>query len=166
DEIFREDESGGAAGGAAGQAGAQSVKLAELQKQIINATWKIQRANEGQKPSDPYKKDLGVVQESQEKAVEQAEAMKLKATDPRVHALLESVNEFMEKAIEHLKASADKSDSLVPALSSEQSAYQALLKLVSREHLVMRGRQQQGGGGGGGQANRQQLDQLELKQEE
>jgi hypothetical protein len=165
DEIFREDESGGG-GGAAGRAGAQSLKLAELQKQIINATWKVQRAHEGQKPLDPYKKDLGVVQESQEKALEQAEAMKLKANDPRVYALLEAVNEFMEKAIEHLKASADKTDSLVPALASEQSAYQALLKLVSREHLVTRGRQQQGGGGGGGQANRQQLDQLDLKQEE
>ena len=168
EEIFREDESGGAAGGAAGQqGGSQSTKLAELQKQIINATWKLQRANEGQKPSDPYKKDVGVVQESQEKALEQAEAMKLKATDPRVHALLESVNEFMEKAIDHLKTSAEKTDELVPALGSEQSAYSALLKLASREHLVMRGQQQQGGGGGGGgQADRQQLDQLELKQEE
>ena len=168
EEIFREEESGGGGGGGmSGQQGAESLKLAELQKQIINATWKLQRRQEGQKPSDPYKKDLGVVEESQQKALEQAEALKLKANDPRIHHVLESVNEFMEKALEHLKASADKTDALVPALGSEQSAYQALLKLASREHLITRSqRQQQGGGGGGGQASRQQLEQLELKQED
>jgi hypothetical protein len=167
EEIYREDESGGGGGGGGGgQAAAESFKLAEVQKQIINATWKLQRRQEGQKPSDPYKKDLTVVQESQQKALDQAEALKLKASDPRVHTLLQAVNDFMEKALDHLKDSGDKTESLVPALGSEQSAYQALLKLASREHLVTRGRQQQGGGGGGGQANRQQLDQLELKQEE
>ncbi|HZO85028.1 MAG TPA: hypothetical protein VFC26_07435, partial [Verrucomicrobiae bacterium] len=168
EEIYREDESGGGGGGGGGgQGAAESMKLAELQKQIINATWKIQRKQEGQKPSDPYKKDLAVVQESQQKALDQAEALKLKASDLRVHNLLQAVNEFMEKALEHLKDSTDKTESLISALGSEQSAYQALLKLASREHLVMRGRQQRSGGGeAGGQANRQQLDQLELKQEE
>ena len=168
DEIFREDESGGGgAGGMNGQQQAESLKLAELQKQIINATWNLQRKRQGQQPSGAYKKDVGVVQESQEKALAQAEALKLKASDPRIHSTLKSVNEFMEKAVGQLKTSADKTEDLVPALASEQSAYQALLKLAAREHLVMRGRQQQGGGGGGGQqANRQQLDQLELKQEE
>lgn len=166
DEIFREDESGGGGGAMSGQQQAESLKLAELQKQIINATWNLQRKQQGQKPSDPYKKDVSVVQESQEKALAQAESLKLKASDPRIHNVLESINEFMEKAVDQLKAAADKTEELVPALGSEQSAYQALLKLASREHLVMRGRQQQGGGGGGGQANRQQLDQLDLKQED
>ncbi len=168
EEIFREDESGGGAGagGMQGQQGAESLKLAELQKQIMNATWNLQRKQQGQSPTDPYKKDVAVVEESQQKALAQAEALKLKASDPRVHNLLQSVNEFMEKAVDRLKASADQTEELVPALGNEQSAYQALLKLASREHMVARGRQQQGGGGGGGQANRQQLDQLELKQEE
>src|SRR5436190_15480722 len=168
DEIFREDESGGGgASGMSGQQQAESLKLAELQKQIINATWNIQRKQQGQKPSDSYKKDVAVVQESQEKALAQAEALKLKASDPRIHNVLESVNDFMERAVDQLKTSTDKTEELGPALASEQSAYQGLLKLAAREHLVMRGRQQQQGGGGGDQqANRQQLDQLDLKPEE
>ena len=41
DEIFREGES--MEGGGGRQGGGQAQKLAELQKQIINATWKLQR---------------------------------------------------------------------------------------------------------------------------
>jgi len=41
DEIFREGES--MEGGGGQQGGGQAQKLAELQKQIINATWKLQR---------------------------------------------------------------------------------------------------------------------------
>lgn len=167
EEIFREDESG-AGGGAGGQQGAgESLKLAELQKQIINATWKLQRRFGDEKPSEPFNKDRAEVEESQQKALAQAEMLKLKANDPRAQTQLQAVQEFMEKAVEHLKSAADRVDALVPALGSEQSAYQALLKLASREHLVMRGQRSQGGGGeAGGQANRQQLDQLELRQEE
>ena len=45
DEIFREDQMDGAGGQPGGQqGGGQTQKLAELQKQIINATWKLQRA--------------------------------------------------------------------------------------------------------------------------
>ena len=44
DEIFREDQSGGGGGGGQQQGGqSESQKLAELQKQIISATWKLQR---------------------------------------------------------------------------------------------------------------------------
>ncbi|PYM11510.1 MAG: hypothetical protein DME18_13805, partial [Verrucomicrobia bacterium] len=43
DEIFREGESMEGGGGGGQQGGGQAQKLAELQKQIINATWKLQR---------------------------------------------------------------------------------------------------------------------------
>ena len=51
EEVFRPDQSGGGgqnsqqSGGQGG--GNQSVKLAELQKQIVSATWKLQRENAG-----------------------------------------------------------------------------------------------------------------------
>jgi hypothetical protein len=58
EEVFRPDQSGG--GGQNGQqsggsqgGGNQSVKLAELQKQIVSATWKLQRENAG--PAVPKK---------------------------------------------------------------------------------------------------------------
>jgi len=43
EEIFRRDQSGGGEGGEPGQQGNQTTKLAELQKQIVIATWKLQR---------------------------------------------------------------------------------------------------------------------------
>jgi hypothetical protein len=45
EEIFRPDQSGAAEGGnqGQGQGGSQATKLAELQKQIVIATWKLQR---------------------------------------------------------------------------------------------------------------------------
>jgi len=49
DEIFRADESGGAENQSQGQGqgGNQSTRLAELQKQIVIATWKLQQEKEG-----------------------------------------------------------------------------------------------------------------------
>lgn len=181
EEIFREGPS--AEGQAGQQAGNESTKLAELQKQIISATWKLQRqsgssrppshgvnpkAQSTQTPAPPasvqYKKDATVVQNSQEHALEQAQALKSRSSDPRAQVLLESVVEEMDKALGHL-AEATKSPAPLPAaLAAEQSAYQALLKLSAREYQVSQSRSQ--GGGGGGQRNQQQLDQLELKQSE
>lgn len=43
DEIFREGQEGGGGGGGQQGAGNQTQKLAELQKQIINATWTLHR---------------------------------------------------------------------------------------------------------------------------
>lgn len=166
EEIYRENESGG--GGQQGQSGAgnESLKLAELQKQIINATWKLLRQEQDKTLSPQYKKDLPVVLQSQQKAREQAESMKMRANDPRTQVLLQTVEEDMDKAITELKSAADTIQPLTPAVAAEQAAYQSLLKLSAREYMVSRQRRQQGSQGGGGQANRQQLDQLELKQEE
>src|SRR5581483_10158506 len=43
EEIFREGDSQGGGGGGGGEADRQAGRLAELQKQIINATWRLQR---------------------------------------------------------------------------------------------------------------------------
>jgi hypothetical protein len=49
EEIFREDQSGGSENQSQGgnQGGNQNTKLAELQKQIVIATWKLQQEKEG-----------------------------------------------------------------------------------------------------------------------
>ncbi|MBI2925604.1 MAG: hypothetical protein HYY24_07865 [Verrucomicrobia bacterium] len=168
DEIFREDQDGASAAEAAGEQGASSPteKLAELQKQIINATWNIQRREAGVKPSGQFKKDIGVVQESQEQALEQAEELKPRTEDPRTQALVEMVQKEMKKAVDQLSDATKKNSTgpLPPALSAEQSAYQALLKLQAREYRVSQNRNR-GGGGGAGRAQRQ-IDQLDLKQSE
>jgi len=57
DEVFREGESmdGGQSGqeNQGGQRGSQSAKLGELQKQIISATWRLQRESKGAKAKTP-----------------------------------------------------------------------------------------------------------------
>jgi hypothetical protein len=49
EEIFRADQSGAAESGNQGQpnGGNQATKLAELQKEIVVATWKLQRDQQG-----------------------------------------------------------------------------------------------------------------------
>ena len=51
----------------------------ELQKQIINATWRLQRTSK----APTYAADATVVQESQSQALEQARGAQGEARDPR-----------------------------------------------------------------------------------
>ncbi len=105
DEIFREGQGAEKPPGESpGGAGEQAAKLAELQKQIINATWKLQRTQTAQTLSTQYRKDAPVVLQSQEKAKEQAEALQERASDPRVQTLIENVIKEMDGAIGHLTA--------------------------------------------------------------
>lgn len=55
EEVFREGQAmdGQGQGGQQGQQQDRTGKLADLQKQIINATWKLQRQNVKQKPNAP-----------------------------------------------------------------------------------------------------------------
>ncbi len=147
----------------------QSEKLAELQKQIINATWKLQRRETAAKPSAEFKKDATVVQESQEKALEQAREMRSKAENPRLKPFIETALKEMEKALDQLTESTAKNSTkpLPPALAAEQSAYQALMKLQAREYEVTRNRNRnQQSASQASQRAQQQVDQLELKQTE
>jgi hypothetical protein len=160
DEIFRESqnmESGESEGGGQGN---ETRKLTELQKQVISATWKLQR--EGAKPK--YAEDANVVLEAQQQALAQAGEAAEEARSPRQQGLWKSVTQEMEKAVEKLKDAAKTPGPLAQALPAEQAAYQALLKLQARETAVTRRNQK--GGGGGGQGNQRQIDQLDLKQSE
>ena len=146
--------------------GNETQKLAELQKQIINATWKLEREHSGKDASDAYKSDATVVLDSQAQALTQAEAMQERVTDPRFAPLVEAVVKEMEQAAKHLSEARDSTKVLPDALSSEQSAYQALLKLSAREYMVQRNRNQQQAQGQGQQRNQQQLDQLDMKEQD
>jgi hypothetical protein len=163
DEIFRESqnmESGEQQGG--GMQAGEAQKLTELQKQIINATWKLQRDGKNSK----YAEDIKVVQDSQQAALAQAEEAAAEARSPRQQAMWKSATQEMEKAIEKLKEASKDPAPLALALPAEQAAYQALLKMQARETNVTRRNRQQGGGGGGGQQNQRQIDELDLTQSE
>jgi len=144
----------------------QAERLAELQKQIITATWNIQRRETGKTPTANFKKDAETVKESQENALEQVRSRLGETEDPRAKVLLETVEKEMVKAVEQLTTAVDDNSpkALPPALSSEQSAYQALLRMAARETQVAQGQPGQQGQSSRGQRAQRQLDQLNLRQ--
>lgn len=163
EEIFREGS--GQEQEQQGEQGGQqspSQELVRLQKQIVSATWKLQRDTRAVSPE--YSKDADVVRQSQAQALEKAEAAGENGGGSQTQALLDAVVEDMSKAVVHLGEAEKSLAALGPALAAEQAAYQGLLKLQARETEVTRSRR--GGGGGGEGANQRQLDQLELTQDE
>ena len=164
EEVFREaSNSGNQQQGEQGEQGSPTTQLAELQKQIVNATWKLRRTYTNAVPA--YAKDASVVLESQTQARARAEAQREETQDPRAEALWDNVLKEMDGAIARLTEAETSTAPLQAALSAEQAAYQALLKLQARETNVARSRQS--GQGQGGQArNQRQLDELELAEAE
>jgi Domain of unknown function (DUF4175) len=175
EEIFREGEQPSSASAEneqdeqGGGNARQAEQLTELQKEVINATWKVIRRETGTQPTDKFIPDTKVLRESQESVVTRAEALGGRLQDAASKANLEQAMKSMKDAIRLLgEASARVAvGSMHPALAAEQVAYQALLKLRAREFEVVRNRsRQRGGRGSGASAFQRQLNQLELTNRE
>jgi hypothetical protein len=110
--------------------------------------------------------DVGVLQDAQAQALEQAQAARDRQPDPRTLALWETVTSQMEKALEQLKTANKSSTAYQEALAAEQAAYQSLLKLQEREFSVSRSRNQQGNRSGRQQQMQRELEQLDLTKDE
>lgn len=178
DEIFRQGQQ--PPGGQQRQqqqgnspAGQQAQQLAQMQKDIINATWKLLRREVQPQPTEPFVEDVQQISESQSAALEQADALSENVQDVESQAHLLAVLEAMQQAVKHLQAAHNQPAAapLQPALIAEQSAYQALLKLRAREHEVVRQQQQQASSSSSSQSarsqqQRQQMQQLDLANEE
>ncbi len=171
EEIYRRGDDQEAANqqqqGQQGGRGGQAQKLAELQKQIISATWNLKRAEDAapQSPTEKYQKDHPVIRDSQSEALKKATELGEGVEDPKSRGLLDNVTQQMGAALDRLNA-AEKTATVLPeAINAEQLAYNALLKLAAHEFRVTRQQRGSAGGGGGEQRNQQQLDQLELKDE-
>jgi hypothetical protein len=151
-------------------AGQQAEQLAELQKQIVNATWKLIRRETAAVPTPEFGDDVGAVEQSQQQALEQLAELGSRVTDGESRRFVQEIKKHMDGALEQLTRSGQDASAapLKPALSAEQAAYQALLKLRAREFNVTQANSQQGGGGGGGAngPSQRQLQQLELSAEE
>ena len=172
EEIFRQGEqppSGSAENEQEGQQqnAEQAAELAELQKEIINGTWKVIRRETKEKISDEFVKDVKLLRESQDSAIDKAGEMAEKLTDATSKASLEQATEFMRQASKQLNG-ASTTKALRAALVPEQSAYQALLKLRAREFNIIRSnqRQRQNRSRSAGSPSQRQLNQLELSNDE
>jgi len=111
--------------------------------------------------------DLSVVQQSQEQALEQAQALEERAADERAKALVEAATKEMEKALKLLNEAKDSPAKLAEAISAEQAASQALLRLSAHEYQVSQSKSKSGKSQSQAQQrNQRQIDQLDLKQSE
>ena len=140
DEIYRQVDQQGAGEMQSSQKPPDSTaKLLELQKQIIIATWKqLRRLNpvwSGQKETE----QIQTIHESQLQAIQKLQVMRERMTQPQLQPIFSTVADAMEKAQQELGQSigSQSFDPLKPASAAEQSAYQGLLKLRAKEHLLM-----------------------------
>jgi hypothetical protein len=164
EEIYRPGDESAGGEPPPGGAGEEATKLAELQKQIITATWNLKRGETAAVPGEKYLKDEPVVKDSQAEALGMAQELAEKAEDPKATVLVASVTQEMERALKNLTA-AEKSVAPLPeALAAEQAAYNGLLKLAAHEFRVQRSKQSKGKGKQG-QKQQAQLDQLEMQDE-
>ncbi|MEM8670314.1 MAG: hypothetical protein AAGG48_22505, partial [Planctomycetota bacterium] len=179
EEIFREGESqpGGqqqqqqGQQGQNGQNGEQAMELAELQKEIINATWRVIRDQRPSKLTETFESDVDVIEDSQNTALQQLEELAENVEDERSTTFVDLVRQQMMQARSDLaSASEDRDvDDLRSALQAEQGAYAGLLRLRAREFQVMQQRQQQSQSqqqSRSQQRRQQQINELELEQEE
>jgi hypothetical protein len=176
EEIFRQGEQppGGSAANedqeGQGDNARASDQLAELQKEIINGTWKLVRRETGAAPSPKLSEDGKVLQDSQHTAIEQAAQLGGRLRDAASKSNLEQATRLMKDAEKNLTDVAQKPSvtALRPALAAEQAAYQALLKLRAREFEVIRNSRQRSPSSrsASNRNSQRQLQELELKDDE
>lgn len=165
EEIFREGQPPPSGAPPAESEGAKKAEeLGDIQKQIISATWKIIRRETREEVSDAFADDVTLLVESQQDAIAQMEELigELKDAQSKKYAA-DVVTAMKEAVVRLMKTHEDmKADLLTPALTSERSAYQGLLKLRAREHQIVQQQQSQSKSKSSKSASQQQMEQLEL----
>jgi hypothetical protein len=155
--------SGGGGGGGGGEADGPN-NLSEQQKQIISATFNVQRDRKSM-TADQVKVNTTVVALSQTKLREQVEQLVLQMNQ-RLGGdeSFAKIIELLPKAITEMKNAEAKLQAGAPdqALQPEQKALQYLQQAEEEYETQVQMRQQQGGGGGGGGGQQQNRDLSEL----
>ncbi|WP_145175066.1 hypothetical protein [Gimesia aquarii] len=166
EEIFREGRSASSSSQSKKSGGnaKQVEKLAEQQKQIINATWKIIRREIKSTVSDQFNKDVSTVHEAQQALVTSVLKLASKVKSHKSKVIIDSVVHKMQETVSILDSvnQSRNVEQLTAALNTEQSSYQLLLKLRAREHRVSKNKNGGGSKGGGSSRSQQQMQQLEL----
>lgn len=166
EEIFREGRSPGGASqsGKSGGNAQQAEKLAEQQKQIINATWKVIRREIHPTVSPQFKPDLETISQAQQSLIAALLKLSAKIKSQKSKALIETISQKMQEAVVQLNSAREAKSvtTLSTALAAEQAGYQMLLKLRAREHEVSKSKNGGSSKGGGSSRSQNQMQQLEL----
>ncbi|CAN5915795.1 hypothetical protein BH11VER1_BH11VER1_28330 [soil metagenome] len=164
EDIFREGE---APPGEEGEAENSMQKLIELQKQVVNANWRIMRDSNGGKTFDQLTPDVGVVNDSEGIALIQTDAALKKVNDAEMKAALLDASKGMKIAVTILTKGLEMKTPIAieDALTPEREALEALYRAQTREHLVVRSKPSKSSSASK-KASDQQVMELELKQKE
>ncbi len=170
EEIVREGTAGGGQGGT--PPGGESAELIRIQKDVINAAWKLARDHQAGKPFESYAEDVGVVSESQNVVIAKTDEALTKVEDAEVRTALETAKQHMIEAAAEFASVTEKKDGelLVVAMGSAKDAYAELLKARARETEISMSRSQSPSASQSQQEQQRnmnlELEQKELKYEE
>ena len=151
---FRQAEQrpGGGGGGGGGQ-GPGEQELSEQQRDVISATFNLNRDRDRYSP-EGFSEGLVVVRLSQERLRDQVATLTTRLNNRGVvrDPEFEQIAELLPRAMEEMGAAMERLDAADPegALSEEQQALQYLLRAEALYDEVQVSQQQGGGGGGGG----------------
>jgi hypothetical protein len=155
---FRQAQSQGGGGGGGGGGGDQVEALSEQQRQIISATFNVQRDRRTSTPAK-LRESTTVVGLSQSRLREQVEGLLTRLNSQLVQRdpAFEKIAELLPKAVEAMKEAETKLAAVSPdgALPFEHRALQ-ILQTADEEYEQQISVQQGGGGGGGGGSAQQQ----------
>ncbi|MCF7974054.1 MAG: hypothetical protein K9N55_09590 [Phycisphaerae bacterium] len=146
----------------------QGDQLAQLQKQIMTATWNIKQRTDLGADANAVTEDLTLVRDSQSDALASGKGALEEAEDAEAARSLAAATEAMDTALGHLSQAVESGSGqpLPEAMTAEQLAYQALLELREREHQITQSRNNNRQRAQNSQQFEQQLNQLELRQQE
>jgi hypothetical protein len=161
---FKQAQSQGGGGGGGGGGAGQVEALSEQQRQIISATFNVQRDRKSLS-AQKFKENSTVVSLSQSRLREQVEGLLTRMNSQLVERdpAFAKIAEFLPQAVSAMKEAEGKLSAAAPdqALPPENKALQILQKAEEEyETQISVSRQQGGGGGGGGGAMQQELAEI------
>jgi hypothetical protein len=165
---FRQAQSQGGGGGGGGGGGDPVEALSEQQRQIISATFNVQRSRRTS-TAEKLRESTTVVALSQSRLREQVEGLVTRLNSELVQRdpAFEKIAELLPKAVEAMKEAESKLAATNPdgALPLEHRALQ-ILQTAEEEYEQQISVQQQAGGGGGGGGSAQQQELADIFEQE
>ena len=160
---FRQAQSQGGGGGGGGAGGGQVEALSEQQRQIISATFNVQRDRRTMTQAK-LRESTTVVALSQSRLREQLEGLLTRLNSQLVQRdpAFAKIAEMLPQAVEAMKEAETKLAAVSPdgALPPEHKALQILQKAEEEYETQISVQQGGGGGGGGGSAQQQELSEI------
>lgn len=176
EEIFRESEQQGQQSEQQQQEqqeqqGGAAEELLKLQREIIIATWNVQRdirdAKSSERSLGNAVKDGVVIQESQQQAVEQLQEAMAEIQDAELLLMAQGAQKTMQQAGQSVAEFVvdPNAEKLTEARSLQQQAFAGLMKMRAKETEIQQSQSQSSSSSSSSSSSQQQMQELELDNE-